>query len=585
MSRGFRASVVVACALAATGCEGGAAPPGDAVVGDASVRDGPVVDARMPDDVQAAVDAPTPSDVPSAADATSELPPPGDAPAVSDVPVPVDALADVAVADAPSPTDVPADLPAPVDAPPPVDAPATSDVPAPPDAPPPMDAGTCMLSSPSSGARPLTTRVYGTTSNLGGVDVAVMPCDVHVGTTFATADTLRARYLLGRRYWFRFSLAGHVSGNTDEFGVTGDGLGFSPLSAVEMIPTGSVRSVFPGFDATKAHVLLSTRGEGTTCVPPASGVTVRVVGHPEARVVYWVGASPSPGATSLERFGRASIENLTPGEPAEIVTEGGNCVLATVLGAAHSGRHPLVANTVTFASTRTVAAPADAGSADAAATDAASSDASSCGADTVTLGGTPIVVWPPISRPLGGVSVSWIGCGAPQSTTNASGLWSLSVARSMPGYLRSTREGALPTLTGELSVPTTAPLPAYLWESSATAPVSAAWLPGYDPARAHVFIDINDATGGCARTGFVPTIPGHPEAVVRYVGSAAGVDGSLTSTNSYGRIVVTGLTPGGYVSPTATNGTCRLNFARVLQTGRVRLEAGSVTVLQSRAEP
>jgi len=129
------------------------------------------------------------------------------------------------------------------------------------------------------------------------------------------------------------------------------------------------------------------------------------------------------------------------------------------------------------------------------------------------------------------------------------------------------------------------PLPTYLWESAATDPLSGAWLPGYDPARAHVFIDINDTIGGCLKSGFVPTFPGHPEAVVRYIGGNSGVDSGLTATNTAGRIIVTGLTPGGYVSPTATNGSCRLNFARIFQTGRVRLEPGSVTVLQSRAEP
>ena len=178
------------------------------------------------------------------------------------------------------------------------------------------------------------------------------------------------------------------------------------------------------------------------------------------------------------------------------------------------------------------------------------------------------------------------GCGDPlTTTTDAMGLWSLAVPTSMPGYFRDTRAGAYPTLSGELSVPTAVPVPIYLWESAATDAMSGAWLPGYDPARAHLFIDINDTLGTCLKSGFVPTLPGHPEAVVRYIGGLAGVTSGLTATNSYGRMILTGITPGGYASPTATNGPCRLNFTRILQTGRVSLEAGSVTVLNARAEP
>ncbi len=117
------------------------------------------------------------------------------------------------------------------------------------------------------------------------------------------------------------------------------------------------------------------------------------------------------------------------------------------------------------------------------------------------------------------------------------------------------------------------------------APASGAWVPLYDPAKAHVFIDINDTLGGCTKDGFTASIPGHGEAHAQFIGSSTGVDTALTATNTYGRIIVSNLTPGGFASPVATHGTCRLNFQRVLQTGRVDLEAGSITVLNARAEP
>lgn len=81
--------------------------------------------------------------------------------------------------------------------------------------------------------------------------------------------------------------------------------------------------------------------------PPCAGMSLRVIEHPEARVDRLGGYTPTTSATSLERFGRASIKNLTPNEPAEVDFDRSTCTLATALASSHSRRHPLVANTVT----------------------------------------------------------------------------------------------------------------------------------------------------------------------------------------------------------------------------------------------
>lgn len=555
-----RWAVGVAFALTA-GCDSGGAPPG---------ADGGSVDAPVITDV-VATDVVTTDVVITDVVATDVV--------ATDMPVVADTPATMDVSDVPTATDVPVTP----------DTPTAIDVPMAMDVVMSMDAG-CLLSSMTSGVRPVRVQQFGMSANLAGIDVAAMPCGISVLTT--TADTTgdpRARYLLGRPFWFRFTGAGFISAHTQEYNLAGDGLGFSGADSVQMIPTSSVTTQFPGFDASKGHLLvdLGRSNVGTTCSPAAGGYVVTVVGHPEARVIYWRGSTPTPSATSSEPFGRISIENLTPGDFATIEGRSGTCMLAAPRLAAqgYTGRFPIVANAVTFVPMRSITAPVDP-DAGALADVPRSGDSAACTTTTVAAGGTAIFVWPPISRPLGGVAVSWIGCGDPLVTgTDPAGLWTMSVPQTMPGYFRNTRAGAYPTLSGELSFPLTLPIPLYLWESAATDALSGQWIPGYDATKAHVFIDINDTTGGCTKVGFVPTVPGHPEAVVRYISGTSGVSGSLTSTNTYGRMVITGLTPGGFVTPTATNGTCHLNFERILQTGRVQLEAGSVTVLNSRAEP
>jgi hypothetical protein len=120
----------------------------------------------------------------------------------------------------------------------------------------------------------------------------------------------------------------------------------------------TVTNLFPGFDASKAHVFMRITATPSLAAPcnAADGIVVTVPGHPEAVVRYVLLASNtlsvSTGATATVVGGSTgltfvAIEGITPGAPVEISgTKAGCGINAKIRPLNDTGKVPLAAGRV-----------------------------------------------------------------------------------------------------------------------------------------------------------------------------------------------------------------------------------------------
>lgn len=189
----------------------------------------------------------------------------------------------------------------------------------------------------------------------------------------------------------------------------------------------------------------------------------------------------------------------------------------------------------------------------------------------------PFVTIFPSGGSVVGATVSYDGC---SSSTTASGpSYALSVSTTS-SVLRAKLAGFHTSLTAELNpvvlaLPQLPPIPLQIVDDSQ--------LQGYDAAKAHVLLTVNAAGNGCSKDGNTVTIPGHPEAVIKYLNNDGSDSGSAATINA-GIAWVTNLTPGAAVKPVVSAaGGCKVNST--FTTGNVRLEADTVSVWGFQLDP
>ncbi len=108
-------------------------------------------------------------------------------------------------------------------------------------------------------------------------------------------------------------------------------------------------------------------------------------------------------------------------------------------------------------------------------------------------------------------------------------------------------------------------------------------LPGFDAAKAHLYVVIR--TFCPDSSGFVVSVPGHPEAVVHYLELATSTlaikQGAAASVQpDYSYVTIEGLTPGEPATVLATRQGCNTTTKVLGGDGRVPLVAGRVTGVQ-----
>ncbi|MBS2018397.1 MAG: hypothetical protein JST00_36365 [Deltaproteobacteria bacterium] len=233
------------------------------------------------------------------------------------------------------------------------------------------------------------------------------------------------------------------------------------------------------------------------------------------------------------------------------------------------------------ASSDTGTTPTDAGADTATPQDSgtdASSDASDGGATCGTAAMGILVSIFPSGTPTAGATVAYQGCAA--TTTAAGGppaSWSLQVSTT-PSYFRISLAGQRTTLSAEVN-------PAVLGAGAIPLQSMGTTLTGYDATKAHVLVSIGAASGACTKNGNTVSLPGHPEATVRYV-SASGADVGA-STDNAGLAWITDIVPGAspLVAPTVTPAVAGCTLNTTFSTGKVPLVVDTVTVLNAQLQP
>ncbi len=142
--------------------------------------------------------------------------------------------------------------------------------------------------------------------------------------------------------YFRTTTTGFFVTNTQEMSGTIFGIGLPGLALF------SVKAI-PGFDATKAHVVVLLNEATNPC--QKSGSVVAAPGHPEATVTYVnKDGAALVGAAAMDDDGLAVIANLDPavGATLEPSITSGACQITPAFAPFLTKRTPLVVNTVSI---------------------------------------------------------------------------------------------------------------------------------------------------------------------------------------------------------------------------------------------
>ena len=118
-----------------------------------------------------------------------------------------------------------------------------------------------------------------------------------------------------------------------------------------LIPPTIVAALVPDFGPDKTAILVGTKHNGGSgeC-DKFDGITLGVVGHPEANVTYYSTdqvPTPVPGATATTASGRAAIGGLAPGSPVVLEGTKAGCAVTMKRGE-FTGRAPLEAGWLTL---------------------------------------------------------------------------------------------------------------------------------------------------------------------------------------------------------------------------------------------
>jgi hypothetical protein len=194
---------------------------------------------------------------------------------------------------------------------------------------------------------------------------------------------------------------------------------------------------------------------------------------------------------------------------------------------------------------------------------------------------------------VGGIQAEAVPCGI--VATNEDAMQHMDIVHpGVPFYYRLTKATYVPTVTMEMSAPTsvggTSPQSNIRIFPTATASTT---IPGFDSTRASMYLHVEARTIGCATGGWTLTVNGNPGARVSFWNHDPANGGEPTATaapagSTEFYISIAGLAPAGVgtVSFTTVGGTgpCNVvfvptttNTAYLRTTGRVALEAGAVT--------
>lgn len=155
--------------------------------------------------------------------------------------------------------------------------------------------GGCELTTARSNAIDFGAHEVGATGGpyVPGIRVEALPCGV-VPTIEEADGYLRAAHP-GSPFVYRLTKAGYL---TTLFGEIHAPLaigGTGPQRFTKFVPNGNAGTVFPGYDATKANILLRIEAQSVAC--GTGGFTLTVDGHPEAQVSFWNNEIDGGGST------------------------------------------------------------------------------------------------------------------------------------------------------------------------------------------------------------------------------------------------------------------------------------------------
>jgi hypothetical protein len=108
---------------------------------------------------------------------------------------------------------------------------------------------------------------------------------------------------------------------------------------------------FPDYDASKAEIFVAIgfAGGSTTPCNAYDGVTISVIGHPEAVVTYWLGGSPIQNGVVTGAGGTATITGVAAGNQVILDLKKSGCKVAFAYpNSLPAPKLPLEAGAVTF---------------------------------------------------------------------------------------------------------------------------------------------------------------------------------------------------------------------------------------------
>ncbi len=222
--------------------------------------------------------------------------------------------------------------------------------------------GQCVLTTDLSNALNFGALEIGNYSPnfLKGLAVEAVPCG-----SVATNENAEGRLYPahpGTPFYYKLTKDAYLPALSMEYQVAiNQGGTFGQNKSMVVVPTAAAEATLPGYDATKASVLLRIDMGTPAC--KAAGFTVTVDGHAEAKITYWSNVPESSGKadktlTSVPKNsdGMVSITGLTPGALAPFkvtVTGATGCVLTTDgLMPGRTGNVPLEAGSVTLVDVR-----------------------------------------------------------------------------------------------------------------------------------------------------------------------------------------------------------------------------------------